>query len=99
MKASVYKLRVPDEIAGLLRNLHPQLKRKLKASLREIISAPSSGKPLKGDLTGFWSYRVSRYRIVYRFSGSRIIEIYAVGPRENIYADTLRLARRDQKKT
>ena len=98
MKASVYKLRVPDELTDLLRNLHPQLKRKLKASLREILSDPRSGKALKNELSGFWSYRVSRYRIVYRFSERRVVEIYAVGPRENIYADTLRLAKRDQKK-
>lgn len=90
---------MPRHVASLVASLHPLLKRKIRASFREMLSAPRSGKPLKDDLDGFWSYRVGQHRIVYRISESRFVDIYAIGPREDIYTDVLRLARRDQKKT
>ena len=37
MKPAAYKIRVPHEVAKLIRNLHPQLKRKVKASLEVIL--------------------------------------------------------------
>jgi Txe/YoeB family toxin of Txe-Axe toxin-antitoxin module len=48
--------------------LTPKLKTKLKAILRnKIAMAPQAGKPLLGDLTGYYSVRLSfQDRIVYR---------------------------------
>lgn len=91
MKQSIHKLRVPDEVAGLIRNMHPHLKKKVKASLQLITSNPYSGKALKDELAGLKSFRVSRFRIIYRISSDRIIEVVAVGPRESIYEETLRI--------
>ncbi len=98
MKQSLYRLRVPDEIAVLIRDLHPHLKRKIKSSLLEILSNPRSGKPLKDELAGLWSYRVSRFRIIYRIPRSRRIDLVAIGPRERIYEETFRLIKDEQKK-
>ena len=42
-----YKIRVPDEIACLIRGSHPQLKRKIKAGLKHILADPQTGKSLK----------------------------------------------------
>lgn len=91
MKQSIHKLRVPDEVAGLIRNMHPYLKKKVKASLQLILSNPYSGKALKDELAGLKSFRVSRLRIIYRISSDRIIELVAVGPREPIYEETFRI--------
>jgi mRNA interferase RelE/StbE len=44
---SSYKIRLPEEVAGLLRGLHPELKRKIKGSLRIILDDPNAGKSLK----------------------------------------------------
>jgi len=54
------KLRVPDEIVALIRGCHPQLKRKIGAGLRHIVTEPESGKSLKDELAGLKSYRISR---------------------------------------
>ena len=89
------KLRVPDDVAALIRGCHPQLKRKIKAGLRQILTEPESGKPLKEELTGLRSYRISRFRIVYRVSSKKIIDIIAVGPRKTIYEETYRIIKRE----
>ena len=87
-----YKLRVPDAVAKLVRSLHPDLKKKVKASLQMILSDPVSGKALRDELIGLQSLRVSRFRIVYRILPARKqIEIVAIGPRERIYEETYRL--------
>lgn len=94
MKPPVYKLRIPDEVAGLIRSLHPHLKQKIRSSLQAILSDPHAGKALKDELAGLWSFRVSRFRIVYRITGGRKIDIVAIGPRERIYRETFLLIKK-----
>ena len=89
-----YKLRITDDIVSLIRGLHPQLKKKIKAALIEITNDPFSGKALKEELKGLWSYRAKRIRIIYRVSGKEFIDIIAIGPRKNIYAETYRLLKK-----
>ena len=88
------RLRVPGDVASLIQGLHPDLKRKLRAALDAIIADPSIGKALRDELAGLRSYRIGRFRLVYRVAGS-IIEIVAVGPRAFIYEETWRRVRRD----
>ena len=71
MKQSSYKLRVPDDIAELARHMHPHLKKKVKSSLQIILSDPETGKALKDELAGLRSFRVSRFRIIYRTTKKR----------------------------
>ncbi len=94
----LYKLRVPNEIVALIRNLHPQLKRKVKSALKLIISDPHSGKPLKADLKGLSSFKVGRFRIIYRIASNRVIEIVTIGPRKIIYDETYIIVRREAQK-
>ena len=94
MKKPLYKLKVPDDIAELIRNMHPHLKKKVKASLQAILSYPYSGIALKEELAGLRSFRVGRFRVIYRISDQKLIEIVAIGPRENIYEETFRLLKR-----
>lgn len=91
------RLRIPDGVARLIRGLHPHLKKKLKASLQTILSDPRSGKALKEELAGLWSFRVSRFRIIYRMRGAQQIEIIAVGPRDRIYEETFKLIRKERR--
>ena len=88
------KLKVPDFVAILIRNLHPHLKKKVKTSLQTIVSDSYSGKPLRDELAGLRSFRVGRFRIIYRISGKKLIEIVAIGPRECIYEETFRLLKK-----
>ena len=89
------KLRVPDEIVALIRGCHPQLKRKIRAGLRHILTEPESGIFLKDELEGLRSYRISRFRVIYRISSKQTIDIVAVGPRKTIYEETYRIIKKE----
>ena len=91
------KLRVPDHLTEFIRGLHPEIKRKIKGSLKHIITEPNSGKSLKEELEGLRSFRVSRLRIVYRIDEPKEIQVIAIGPRERIYEETYRLIRKESK--
>ena len=82
------RLRVPHEVAALIRGLHPVLKRKVRAALQAILRDPCSGKTLQEELRGLRSYRVGRFRIIYRLE--RDLELVAFGPRDSIYLETYR---------
>lgn len=98
MGRPLYALRVPWQVAELIRGLHPQIKRKLRSALDTIIADPRAGKTLKEELAGLWSFRVGRFRIIYRIhdraAAVRTIELVACGPRERIYEETYRLISR-----
>jgi mRNA interferase RelE/StbE len=96
MKQPLHRPRVPDEVADLVRGMHPTLKRKTRASLKSILADPSSGKALKDELAGLRSFRVGTFRIIYRMTRN-IIEIVAIGPRERIYEETYRLLKRERR--
>jgi mRNA interferase RelE/StbE len=91
-----YQLRVPEHVRTLIRMLHPDLKRKVRAALALIILEPESGKALRKDLEGLSSFPVGKLRIIYRGSSSRTVEVIAIGPRKIIYEETLRLIRRQE---
>ena len=93
----VRSLKVPTEVRNVIRRLHPELKRKLRAALADILADPTCGKALKEELEGYWSLRLGRSRIIYRL-GVGAVEIVAVGRRENIYEEAARQIRRDQEK-
>jgi len=89
----IYRLRIPDETTDIIRGLHPELKRKIKAALKVILSDPGAGKALKDDLSGLISYRVGRLRIIYRLHGKEV-QMAAIGPRRKIYLETYRLLKK-----
>jgi mRNA interferase RelE/StbE len=94
-----YALRVPDSIAAVLRKLHPTVKSHIRSGLKTILENPNVGKALRDELRGLRSFRVKRYRIVYRIEAEkRHIEIIAVGPRRIIYEETFRLLSREKNK-
>ncbi|MEW6185012.1 MAG: type II toxin-antitoxin system RelE/ParE family toxin [Thermodesulfobacteriota bacterium] len=90
--SGLFQFKVPDEVVGVIRSLHPDLKRKIKMAFKIIINNPDAGKSLRDELIGLKSFRVGRLRILYRIKG-RNIEIVAIGPRRNIYQETYRLLR------
>lgn len=90
MNPERYLLRMPVETADLIRSMHPVLKKKIKSGLKAILENPCIGKALRNELAGLRSYRVSRFRIIYRAAKNEV-EIVAVGPRIRIYGETYRL--------
>ena len=87
------QLRIPDAVARLIQGLHPDLKRKIRSALDDLLDDPGGGKALRDELAGLCSLRVGRLRIVYRVAGPAI-EVVAIGPRRTIYEETWRRVRR-----
>ena len=88
------RLRMPKETADFIRSLHPEIKRRVKAALKAILSDPDRGKSLRNELEGLRSFRVGRFRIIYRKPSEGIIDIVAIGPRKYIYEETYRLVKK-----
>lgn len=81
-----YRVVIPPHVEKKITNLPPSLKHKIRAALDILAEAPHQGKPLKEDLAGLYSYRVSKFRIIYSIH-RRILEVHviAIGPRKTIY--------------
>ncbi len=92
----MYKLVASKDLRGLIRTMHPSLKKKMKASLKIILSDPHSGKALMDELSGLRSFRISSFRIIYRIKEPEQIELVAIGPRERIYEETFRMIRKGE---
>jgi len=88
------RLRVPDHIVSLIRKSHPEINKKFRAGLEYIQKEPEAGKSLRDELEGLKSYRVGRFRIIYRISIKNIIEIVTIGPRAAIYGETFRVLKK-----
>jgi mRNA interferase RelE/StbE len=97
MARQLYRFRVSDHAAAVVRTLHPHIKRKLKAAFQTITADPFAGKALTEELSGLRSFRVSRFRVIYRIGQDKMIEIVTVGPRERIYEETYRLIQKSEK--
>ena len=82
-------VRLPKDVEQVIRSLHPDLKRRVRAAVDLLCASPDAGNALKGELTGWRSLRVGRLRIVYR-AARRQIEVAAIGPRASIYFETTR---------
>jgi mRNA interferase RelE/StbE len=87
-------IRTTSEISVYIRSLHPALKKRIHNSLDQIRLQPGEGKPFQRELEGYRSFRIGRFRIIYRVMVKEI-EIVAVGPRRTIYEETTRLMKKD----
>ena len=63
--------------------------------MHAITKAPTCGKALKEELAGLRSFRIGRFRIVYRLAEDRAVEIVSLGPRRCVYEETYRKVRRE----
>jgi mRNA interferase RelE/StbE len=85
---------IPPHVAELIRHVPPDVMRSVKQALRCLSSDPSSGAPLMRDLSGLWKFKVRRFRIIYELDRKvRIIRVFAIGYRREVYeelADRLR---------
>lgn len=74
-----------------LLGLAPEVARRAQKALERLAGDPRLGKPLRGELTPFWSYRVGDYRIVYEIRGSELVVlVLLVGHRREVYEQARR---------
>ena len=91
---AAYRPDIPTHVAEIIRHLPPDVKRSVKEALRSLSANPFSGAPLMRELSGLWRFKVRRFRIIYELDRkARIIRIFAIGHRREVYeelADRLR---------
>ena len=78
------------KVQSALKNLPPETKHYIRRALEDIALDPEVGKPLRDELTGFHSFRVKRFRIIYQIRHHTVtVIVIGVGRRETIYEDIL----------
>jgi mRNA interferase RelE/StbE len=91
---AAYRPDIPPHVAEVIRHLPPDVKRSIKQALKSLSADPFSGAPLLAELSGLWKFTVRRFRIIYELDRkARVIRIFAIGHRREVYeelADRLR---------
>lgn len=75
------------DISGINQNILRIIKRAIERRL--LVSPQSYGRPLVGNLSGFWKLRVGDYRVIFKVVKDEIW-IYGILDRKNAYFDVLR---------
>lgn len=92
----MHLIRIPDDVVELVRHMHPRLKTLIRTSLKSLLQNPYNGKSLRDELEGLRSLWAKKFRIIYRLTSAKDIEIIAIGPRRHIYEETFRIIRQDK---
>jgi mRNA-degrading endonuclease RelE of RelBE toxin-antitoxin system len=96
---AVYRPVISPHVAEIVRHLPPELKRGIKQALRSLSTAPFAGVPLIGELTGLWRIKVRRFRISYEPDRkARVIRIFAIGHRREVYEETAERLRQERER-
>jgi mRNA-degrading endonuclease RelE of RelBE toxin-antitoxin system len=78
------KITVSASNAG--KKLPPEIRKAAKSALGILAADPYIGKQLQADLSGFWTFRFQRYRIVYQIDAQmKMLVVWAIGHRRDIY--------------
>lgn len=86
MFSLVYHPLAAGDIIGINRDIRRRL---AKAVQERLSSHPESyGKPLRGDLAGYWTLRTGDYRVVYRVVKHEVW-IFAVINRRDVYSEVM----------
>ena len=68
------------------RSLNPFIKPIVKRRIEEIRQDPFLGKPLERELSGYYSYRVKRFRIIHKIDVTgKSVQIHYIGHRRDVY--------------
>ncbi len=87
---SKFSARYTRECARLISQLPPEIKRLVRSNVDVLLDKPTLGTQLTAELDGYYSYRIRRYRIIYRVNEEEsCIDVYHVGHRRDVY-ETLR---------
>ena len=87
-----FGLKFTPESARILTKLHPENKKYIKQALVELGENPYAGSDLQEELSGFKSFKLKRFRILYNIDEEdNTIKIYHIGHRKDVYQQFHRL--------
>ena len=82
----MYRVQLAPTVAKALSSFHPDIRKQLKAGMKELADNPYAGKMMQEKLAGFRTYRMKRYRVVYKVDeDEKLVRVYMIGHRREIY--------------
>ena len=95
-----YRARYTPEVAGRIRKFHPEVKREIREAIRTLLLSPLSGHELQFELSGYRSFRVRTYRIIYRINDDdAMLDVVFVGPRRTVYEELKSLLQKRERES
>ncbi len=83
-----FRPRYTPEVAACVRKLHPEVKREIRKAIRNLLTSPLSGHELQFELSGYRSYRVRTYRIIYQINEQETtLDVVFIGLRRTVYEE------------
>ncbi len=83
---TTYKLLYSETSRDQIRSLHPSIKPAVKSNVQALKENPYLGKALARDLSGYYSLRFKRYRVIYDIDHEHhAVRIHYAGHRKDIY--------------
>jgi mRNA interferase RelE/StbE len=82
----MWTLKISTQASKAYARLCSKDQRHVAAAFDCLAQEPRSGKSLKGELKGYWSYRVGVYRILYSIEDDAVvINILRIQHRKEVY--------------
>ena len=86
----IYKIEFSDTVVKQLKKLDKLSRQQILEYIKETISPLDNprmlGKPLRGNLSGLWRYRIGNYRIICRIYDEKLLVcVFKVEHRRDIY--------------
>lgn len=82
----MWTLRISPQAKKFYDTLSGKHRAQMEHAFDCMVDNPHVGKPLRGELKGYWSYRVGMYRIIYIIRRQEIIvEILRIQHRKEVY--------------
>jgi len=81
-----YRLLYSETSREQIKSLHPQIKLTVKSHIKTLKDNPYVGKVLERELSGYYSLKMKRFRVIYEIDHqNHIVQIHYVGHRKDIY--------------
>ena len=82
----MYEILFFKEAQKFFNKLDNSSQKQIAKKIEQLKINPKEGKPLTGNLAGFWRVRADKYRILYRIQNDKLLVlIIDIGHRKNIY--------------
>ena len=82
----MWTLRLSKQANDFYESLSGKYKEQVAHGFDRLKQDPHIGKQLKGDLKGYWSYRVGVYRMIYVIRHEQIVvEVLRIQHRKEVY--------------
>lgn len=82
----MYRLLLSKQANDFFESLNGKHRAQMENALNLLSKDPAQGKPLKGELKGYWSFRVGINRIIYSILEKEIlIRVLRIQHRKEVY--------------